>query len=139
MSATGVRHAEVRAFLSEHIEPAAAARALQRITAHDEELDESYRWASVPALVRELGEEPLDVIAWASILSVRCTSERELALLAAIAQRGAEAVALHDELCRIVDHEQRSAPDQDGATDRDVLFDAGPPLPRTAILEDTQS
>jgi len=103
MSTPGVRHAEVRAFLAEHIEPTTATRALERISAQDETLDESYRWSSVHGLVRELGEEPLDVIAWASILSVRCTSKRELALLAAIAQRGAEAVALHDELRRLIE------------------------------------
>lgn len=150
---TDATHAEVRAFLSEYVEPAAATAALARIAAHDEDLDESYRFASVPALIRELGEEPADTIAWAAILSVRLTSPRERSLLAAIAQRGAEAHRLHTELRRLVDHEQRSAPppkttsqratlnprDQDGATDRDVLFDAGPPPPRTAILGGTQS
>lgn len=103
MSAPNATHAEVRAFLAEYIEPTAAAGALERITAQDQELDESYRWASVPAMVRELGEEPLDTISWAAILSVRLTQPRERALLAAIAQRGAEAHKLHAELRHLVE------------------------------------
>ena len=90
-------------FLSAYVDPDVAELAFARITAHDETLDQSYRWSSVQALIRELGEEPADVVAWAAILSVRLTQPRERALLAAIAQRGAEAATLHAELCRLVE------------------------------------
>lgn len=100
---SNAKHAAVREFLAEFIAPDVAVHALARITAHDETLDQSYLWASVPALVRELGEESADTVAWAAICSVRLTSPRERALLAAIAQRGAEAHKLHAELRRLVE------------------------------------
>lgn len=96
-------HREARAFLAEYVPSDVAARALERITAHDEELDESYRWASVAELVRELAEDPLDTIAWASLLSVRVEDPRGRALLAAIAQRAAEADRFIAELRRLLE------------------------------------
>lgn len=100
------RHREARAFLVEHVEADIAARALERITAHDETLDESYRWASVTELVRELGEEPVDTIAWAALVSVRVDGARGRALLAAIAQHAAQADALVEELNRLLSAER---------------------------------
>lgn len=99
------RHREVRAFLAEHVPADVDVRALERITAHDQELDESYRWVSVTLLLRELGEEPLDTIAWAALLSVRVHGSRGRALLAAICQRAAEADRLVLELARLLEHD----------------------------------
>lgn len=96
------RHAEARAFLAEYVPADVAALALERIAAHDETLDESYRWASVSKLVYELAEEPLDTIAWSSLLSCRVEDPRGRALLAAISQRAAEAHHLVSELGRLL-------------------------------------
>ena len=96
------RHAEARAFLAEFLPRDVGARALERITAHDDELDESYRWASLDALVRELAAEPVDTIAWASLVSVRVEGDRGRALLAAIAQGAADTDKLVGELRRLL-------------------------------------
>lgn len=96
------RHAEARAFLAEYVPDDVAIRALERIAAHDDVLDESYRWASVADLLRELGEEPVDTIAWASLLSVRVDGTRGRVLLAAVAQHAAKADQLVGELRRLL-------------------------------------
>ena len=96
------RHPEARAFLAAYLPADVAARALERITAHDDTLDESYRSASVAELVRELAAEPVDTIAWASLVSTRTEDPRGCGLLAAIAQRAAEADALVGELQRLL-------------------------------------
>lgn len=104
------RHPEARAFLAAHLDADVAARALERIAAHDETLDESYRWMSVSTLVRELAAEPVDTIAWGSLLASRVQADhgdtahgqRAIALLAATAQRAAAADALVGELRRLL-------------------------------------
>lgn len=104
------RHLEARAFLAQHVPADVATRVLERITAHDAELDESYKWQSIPAMVRELGEEPLDTIGWGALLSCRLEIElgetpvaaRAVALLAAIAQGAAATDALVAELRRLL-------------------------------------
>jgi hypothetical protein len=105
------RHEEARVFLAEHVPDEVAARVLERIAAHDETLDESYRWAGVPVMVRELGEEPLDTIGWGALLSCRLgielgespMGERAAALLGAIAQSAAATDALVGELRRLLE------------------------------------
>lgn len=104
------RHREARAFLAEHVDPDIAARALERIAAHDETLDESYRWMSLSTLIRELAEEQVDSVAWNSLLAARVEADhggtprgdRAIALLAAIAQRAAATDALVSELRRLL-------------------------------------
>jgi ATP-dependent exoDNAse (exonuclease V) beta subunit len=105
-----IRHLEARAFLARHVPDDVATRVLERVAAHDAELDESYRWQSIPAMVRELSEEPLDTIGWGALLSCRLgielgetpTAERAAALLAAIAQSAAATDALVGELRRLL-------------------------------------
>jgi hypothetical protein len=98
------------AFLAEAGVPDAfAARAVSRIQGQHDALDHSYLWASLGALVRELGEEAEDLAAWASLLADRLEHdgdahrERGRALLIAITQRAAEADRLMAELRRLLE------------------------------------
>jgi hypothetical protein len=105
------RHPRPAAFLTASVPPAFADRALRRIEAKDDDLGDSYRWATLGSLVRELGEEPVDTAAWAALLASRLehdqldatsTGQRAHALLTAIAQKAAETDALVLELQRLL-------------------------------------
>jgi hypothetical protein len=132
-------YAAVREFLADaEIRPEFAARAMARIEAQTPELGTSFLWCVRGRLIAEAIEEAEDLAAWCALASARLdhdadlagdvdpTGSRARALLSIATQRAGEADGALDELRRLVNHDQRSAPDQDG-----VLF-----LPRTA---DTQS
>lgn len=93
------RYADIEAFLVEVIPPDIAARVLARVETQPE-LDRSFEWCAVSTLLRGLTKQIEDVAGYSAILAARCdsagptTGPRARALLAAIAQRGAEAHAL---------------------------------------------
>lgn len=99
------RHTDVRAFMREYLPDEFASRVLERITQHDESLDESYTWASLRGLQLKLSEEIADVAGFAAIVATRTDDDRAGALLAAVAQRAAEAEAMSSELGRLLARE----------------------------------
>lgn len=94
-------HAEVRAFIREYVPEDFASRILGRIAEHDDTLDESYAWASLRAFQAKLRDELADVAAYAAMIATRTADDRARALLAAIAQRAADADVLALELQRL--------------------------------------
>ena len=102
-------YAPVHAFLDEAgLRPDFATRALARIEAHHHELGDSYKWASLAGLVRELAEESADSAARASLIAARIEhdggdAQRARALLAAIAQHADAANVLVGELRQVLE------------------------------------
>lgn len=100
------------AFLAEAVQPDFAARALARIAEQTEAWDHSYEWCGVAGLVRGLAKQTQDVAGYAAILAARSggvdatSGARARGLLAAIAQRGAEAHLLVAELARLLESTQ---------------------------------
>ncbi|MGI8731409.1 MAG: hypothetical protein ACR2LK_15750 [Solirubrobacteraceae bacterium] len=90
------------------LRPGFASRALGRIEAQHDELGSSYLYGSMPALVRELGEEAEDLAALAALIAhrvevdQRADADRARGLLAGVAQRAGEADALIAELRRLL-------------------------------------
>ena len=97
-------NASVDVFLARHA-PALAAAALARIEASEAQYGDSHLWASRRHLVQRLAEQTIDVGAYAALLAARPDTTQARELLAAIAQRAAEADALIDELRRVLDRE----------------------------------
>ncbi len=102
----------VRTFLAgTDVRPEFAARALARIEGQAEELDRSYEWASLSALIRDAARQAEDVAGYAAILAARIeydatdafSARRATALLTAAIQRAGEADAMFGELRRLVE------------------------------------
>lgn len=99
-------------FLAETVSPDFATCVLARITDQTDAWDHSYEWCSVAGLVRGLSRQTEDVAGYAAILTARscsadtATGARARGLLAAIAQRGAEAHLLVAELARLLESTQ---------------------------------
>jgi hypothetical protein len=104
-------YARARAFLTEAAVPIDFATVvLARIEGQHDELGDSYRRASLGALVAECAEEAADLAAWAALLSCRfdegaveaSTGRRARALLCAAAQSAAEADVMLAEVRRLI-------------------------------------
>ena len=112
------RYPEAHAFLAAAgVHPEFAERAHARIQAQTDELDHSYLWCSLPALVTKCQQQGEDVGALAALIADRLqqdagrqfTTTRAVALLTCATQRAGEADALIGALRRLLDADRQRA------------------------------
>lgn len=93
------------------LRPEFGARAMGRIEDRHDDLGDSFRGASLTALVVECAEEAEDIAAWAALIAARLeydsdgsfADRRARALLTAATQRAGEADTLLRELRRLIE------------------------------------